>query len=164
MQTKYFVHADVSHFVAVQLAIQVATLEFFCNRPTVVALTEFGSDVSTIQAALTAAQEAALAAGIGLVVYGLQGRGKVRTIFQLLLDMDTARVYLNLEDGEQLAVMAEERIHMDLKVSAPGSISSKYSLIALENHEKDVVARRRYTSYVPSRTHVVWPTVDCCFR
>lgn len=99
-----------------QLAIQVATLEFFCNRPTVVALTEFGLDVSTIQAALTAAQEAAAATGVGLVVFGLAGRGKVRTIFQLLLDMDTARIYLNLEDGEQLAVLAEERIHMDLKV------------------------------------------------
>jgi vacuolar protein sorting-associated protein 13A/C len=94
----------------------VATLEFFCNRPTVVALTEFGLDISSIQASMTALQQAESAIGVGQVVFGLEGRGKVRTIFQLLLDMETARVYLNLETGNQLAVLAEERIHMDLKV------------------------------------------------
>lgn len=94
----------------------MATLEFFCNRPTVVALTEFGLDISSIQASMTALQQAASAIGVGQVVFGLEGRGKVRTIFQLLLDMETARVYLNLETGNQLAVLAEERIHMDLKV------------------------------------------------
>jgi hypothetical protein len=127
----------------------VATLEFFCNRPTVVALTEFGLDVSSIQASMTALQQAESATGVGQVVFGLEGRGKVRTIFQLLLDMETARVYLNLETGNQLAVLAEERIHMDLKVRI-GTVTN--NLVSKETF---------LTPSISILTRNRWPVAQC---
>jgi vacuolar protein sorting-associated protein 13A/C len=37
-------------------------------------------------------------------------------IFQLKMNMESARIYLNKEDGSQFAVLAQERFTMDLKV------------------------------------------------
>ncbi|CAM6102066.1 unnamed protein product [Calypogeia fissa] len=116
-----------------QIILRMATLDFFCNRITVVALIDFGMEFSEIMDSDT---------GIPLprasidspsptenpeaaqrdIVKGLLGRGKSRVIFQLKMDMESARIYLNKEDGSQLAVLAQERLMMDLKVY-PGSFS-----------------------------------------
>lgn len=108
----------------------MATLEFFCNRPTVVALIEFGTNlgdssedkagtpVKAVEENTTGgSMEAAVSRD---VVKGLLGRGKSRVVFRLKLDMESARIYVNKEDGSQLGMLAQEKFRMDLKVSFNG--------------------------------------------
>ena len=106
------------------MSISMATFEFFCNRPTVVALIDFGSEISEIMDMQSKVNSNA--SGISSsdvepfaeceVVRGLLGQGKSRIVFQLKMNMDSVRIFLNLEDGTGLAMLDQERFHMDLKV------------------------------------------------
>ena len=51
------------------------------------------------------------------MVKGLLGKGKERVVFEIEMNLETSRVYLNLEDGSPLAMLQQERIAMDIKVS-----------------------------------------------
>lgn len=51
-------------------------------------------------------------------VKGLLGQGKGRTMFELDMGMERARIFLNLEDGSQLALLEQERLRVDVKVGA----------------------------------------------
>ncbi|KAG0559465.1 hypothetical protein KC19_10G107200 [Ceratodon purpureus] len=116
----------------VQMTIRMATLDFFCNRPTVVALIEFGSQLSdssenpptppakVLEESDTKENpEAAVARD---VVKGLLGRGKSRVVFRLKLDMESARISINKEDGSQLGMLAQDDFRFELKVY-PGSLT-----------------------------------------
>jgi vacuolar protein sorting-associated protein 13A/C len=109
------------------MTIRMATLDFFCNRPTVVALIEFGSQLSdspgnppaspakVVEESHTkGSPEAAVPRD---VVKGLLGRGKSRVVFRLKLDMESARISVNKEDGSQLGMLAQDDFRFDLKVS-----------------------------------------------
>lgn len=118
----------------VKMSISMATLEFFCNRPTVVALIEFGSEISSIvdQQSEPTSKTVVLSKSTevspeSIVVKGLLGQGKSRTVFQLKMSMDSVRIFLNLEDGKQLAMLDQERFQMDLKVF-PGSFGINSTL------------------------------------
>eukprot|EP00250_Pteridium_aquilinum_P021886 c25256_g1_i1 orf=924-13886(-) len=118
----------------VKMSISMATLEFFCNRPTVVALIEFGTEISGIvdQQSEPTGNSAVLSKSTevsteNIVVKGLLGQGKSRTVFQLKMSMDSVRIFLNMEDGKQLAMLDQERFHMDLKVF-PGSFGINSTL------------------------------------
>jgi vacuolar protein sorting-associated protein 13A/C len=109
-----------------QMTIRMATLDFFCNRPTVVALIAFGVELSespynqptTPVKALedTDVKQSAEAAAPRDIVKGLLGRGKSRVVFGLKLDMESARISVNKEDGSQLGLLAQDGFRMDLKV------------------------------------------------
>jgi vacuolar protein sorting-associated protein 13A/C len=106
-----------------QMSIRMATLEFFCNRPTVVALIKFGIDVSesypreTLNAAQSGEDNATQRSPVQRdIVKGLLGEGKSRVVFRLKLDMESARIFVNMEDGSQIAMLAQEKFRMDLKV------------------------------------------------
>ncbi|KAL2613699.1 hypothetical protein R1flu_025391 [Riccia fluitans] len=121
-----------------QMSIRMATLDFFCNRPTVVAIIDFGSELNEVMDMDSAASKNAdslspVSSGEDVavvtvetlernIVKGLLGRGKSRVIFRLRMDMESARIYLNKEDGSQLAMLAQEKFMMDLKVY-PGSFT-----------------------------------------
>ncbi len=101
----------------------MATLEFFCNRLTVVALIKFGIDVSesypgeTLNAAQSGEDNAIQRSPVPRdIVKGLLGEGKSRVVFRLKLDMESARIFVNMEDGSQIAMLAQEKFRMDLKV------------------------------------------------
>ena len=104
------------------MSISMATLEFFCNRPTVVALIDFGSEISEIlDRQSNVSDNPKNSDNVGPfveseLVRGLLGRGKSRIVFQLRMNMDSVRIFLNLEDGTGLAMLDQERFHMDLKV------------------------------------------------
>jgi vacuolar protein sorting-associated protein 13A/C len=51
------------------------------------------------------------------VVKGLLGYGKRRTIFNMKMDVDRVSMYLNKEDGSQLAMFVQEKFLFDLKVN-----------------------------------------------
>eukprot|EP00850_Spirogloea_muscicola_P018627 SM000173S02996 [mRNA] locus=s173:28246:52241:- [translate_table: standard] len=113
-----------------QMFIRMTTLELNCNRPTLVALMEFGAHLTLdniaqdadepgrADAATVEEPEAGqvVAPDTKNVVSGLLGRGKTRTTFRLLMDMESAHVALNLEDGSQLATLAEENLHLDVRL------------------------------------------------
>lgn len=106
----------------------MSALEFFCNRPTLVALIEFGFDLSltnsveipqnnthstTASPKYTEKEEACRT-----LVKGLLGHGKGRVIFNLKMDVDSVCMFLNMEDGSQLAMFMQESFLLDLKVSS----------------------------------------------
>jgi vacuolar protein sorting-associated protein 13A/C len=105
----------------------MSALEFYCNRPTLVALIEFGVDVSMVNSLpksdpdMAGAAQSAIPAGkehsSRTVVKGLLGYGKRRTIFNIKMDVDLVSMFLNKEDGSQLAMFVQEKFLFDLKVS-----------------------------------------------
>ncbi|KAK3154093.1 hypothetical protein QOZ80_2BG0185880 [Eleusine coracana subsp. coracana] len=115
-----------------QMSIRMSALEFYCNRPTLVALIEFGFDLSLVNSAPKGSPDMVTATNIvkpsgkedggRTVVKGLLGYGKRRTIFNMKMDVDRVSMFLNKEDGSQLAMFVQEKFLFDLKVH-PSSLS-----------------------------------------
>lgn len=103
----------------------MSKLEFFCNRPTLVALIRFGLDLSTVNYAISETDETR-SSDKSLVnkekdeehvrVEGLLGYGNDRVVFYLFMNVDSVSVFLNKEDGSQLAMFVQESFLLDLKV------------------------------------------------
>ncbi|BBN04917.1 vacuolar protein sorting-associated protein 13A/C [Marchantia polymorpha subsp. ruderalis] len=135
-----------------QVKVTLATLSFFANRPTLLALldlvtainadvepkdpnpapssTESDAIVSTINPRGIDEEENEIQTPFGRhdsVVKGLLGRGKSRMVFLVVLYMDRAQIFLNLEDGSQLAVLAQEDLHTEIKIF-PASFGIKVAL------------------------------------
>jgi vacuolar protein sorting-associated protein 13A/C len=114
-------------FCSLQMSIRMSALEFYCNRPTLVALIEFGFDVSMVNSVpksdpyMAGATQSAIPTGkehsSRTVVKGLLGYGKRRTVFNMKMDVDRVSMFLNKEDGSQLAMFVQEKFLFDLKVS-----------------------------------------------
>ena len=109
------------------MAIRMSTLDFFCNRPTVVALIEFGSQISdspgippTVPTKNVEENDSignTETAAPRDVVKGLLGRGKSRVVFRLKLDMESARISVNKEDGSKLGMLIQDKFRFELKVN-----------------------------------------------
>ncbi|XP_076932508.1 uncharacterized protein LOC143598077 [Bidens hawaiensis] len=108
-----------------QMSIRMSKLEFFCHRPTIVALISLGIDLGNASGASN--NEAQKDKGEEAEVKGLLGHGKVRVVFSLNMNVDSVTVFLNKEDGSQLAMLVQESFVLDLKVH-PGSISVEGTL------------------------------------
>lgn len=106
----------------------MSKLDFFCNRPTLVALIGFGIDLSsanlgehdtsttaTVDDQSSGYKEKTEENGLAFVK-GLLGYGKGRIVFYLNMDVDSVSVFLNKEDGSQLAMFVQESFVLDLKV------------------------------------------------
>lgn len=113
----------------------LATLSFFCYRPTILALMDFLNAVNLNDDSAHDQKDNSLnddvdseTVRIGLisspnsgtvnepVVKGLLGKGKSRVIFYLSLNMYQAQVFLLMEDGKQLATMLQNNLLADIKV------------------------------------------------
>ncbi|WOL14400.1 hypothetical protein Cni_G23180 [Canna indica] len=116
-----------------QMSIRMSALEFFCNRPTLVALIEFSFDLSLVKSegspennndAVTPDTKCIEKKDDNsrTLVKGLLGHGKGRVVFNLKMDVDSVCVLLNKEDGSQLAMFIQESFLLDLKVH-PSCIS-----------------------------------------
>ena len=57
-----------------------------------------------------------------LFVKGLLGTGKSRVVFQLKVNVNSVCIFLNKDDGSQLAMLVQVKFQMDVKVH-PNSIS-----------------------------------------
>ncbi|XP_010266663.1 PREDICTED: uncharacterized protein LOC104604129 isoform X2 [Nelumbo nucifera] len=122
-----------------QMKIRMSKLEFFCNRPTLVALIEFGLDLSSENSGVGSPNENSdpvvessqirekTEENERSFVKGLLGYGKSRIVFNLSMDVDSVCVFLNKEDGSQLAMFVQESFLFDLKVH-PGSLSIEGTL------------------------------------
>lgn len=110
-----------------QMSIRMSKLEFFCNRPTLVALIDFGLDVSSVNCGSNSAEVTPDGGGFlsntdvredagHAYIKGLLGHGKRRVVFNMYMDVDSVSVFLNKEDGTQLAMLVQESFLLDLKV------------------------------------------------
>ncbi|XP_020230234.1 uncharacterized protein LOC109811015 [Cajanus cajan] len=114
-----------------QMCVQMSKLEFFCNRPTIVALMSFGFDISSGNKVTSPTDTSATSPEKLLVkertdekgpVRGLLGFGKERVVYYLNMNVDSVTIFLNKEDGSQLATLVQESFLLDLKVH-PSSLS-----------------------------------------
>ncbi|CAK9187594.1 unnamed protein product [Ilex paraguariensis] len=122
-----------------QMSICMSKLEVFCNRPTLVALIGLGIDLSTANSGVSGTNVTKAADGESSVredkteehghasVRGLLGYGKGRVVFYLDMHVDSVSVFLNKEDGSQLAMFVQESFVLDLKVH-PSSLSIEGTL------------------------------------
>lgn len=110
-----------------QMSVRLSKLEFFCNRPTLVALIGFGLDLSSGNYEASSTGSSTVLEDKTLVnrekneetgrVKGLLGYGKGRVVFYLNMNMDSVSLFLNKEDGTRLAMLVQESFLLDLKVS-----------------------------------------------
>lgn len=110
------------------MTVSMSKLEFFCNRPTLVALIDLGSDLSSVSSMMTERQIHKTPEGEENVsnrvkvdgdwrVQGLLGYGKGRVVFNLYMNVDSVCLFLNKEDGSQLAMVVQESFQLDIKVT-----------------------------------------------
>ncbi|GKU95669.1 hypothetical protein SLEP1_g9000 [Rubroshorea leprosula] len=128
-----------------RVTVTLATLSFFCRRPTILAIMEFGNAItikneshesfSDSSSAVDTKQDVRrdlanapqLLTTEEYVVKGLLGKGKSRIIFNLKLNMARAQILLMKEDETKLATLSQENLLTDIKVF-PSSFSIKAAL------------------------------------
>lgn len=122
-----------------QMSIRMSKLEFYCNRPTIVALISLSMELSSPDTGIGGVETMENLNGEVLTnkerideqgiqfVKGLLGHGKSRTVFYLDMNVDSVTVFLNKEDGSHLAMFVQESFLLDIKVH-PSSISIEGSL------------------------------------
>lgn len=108
------------------MSVRMSKLEFFCNRPTLVALIGFGLDVSAVIGAATSSDAEPVSGDESAIVKdkteesgrvkGLLGYGKNRVVFYLNMNVDSVSIFLNKEDDSPLAMLVQESFLLDLKV------------------------------------------------
>lgn len=108
------------------MAVSMSKLEFFCNRPTLVALIGFGLDLSSVSTGQSDMNMVETSKDEPLFnedkfedngrVKGLLGYGKGRVVFNLYMKVDSVCLLLNNEDGTQLAMLVQESFLLDIKV------------------------------------------------
>lgn len=121
----------------------MSKLEFFCNRPTIVALISFGLDISSSNYMTNDTDTAETSQEQSLVnkektdenghVRGLLGFSKERVIFYLNMNVDSVTVFLNMEDGSQLATLVQESFLLDLKVKTLADFAHLFLSIAVSS-------------------------------
>lgn len=123
-----------------QIMVSLATLSFFCIRPTIMALLDFTSAVTADvtlsgqepspdkDGMVTSMDSAALNTQIDIkdtdasfdrkdsIIKGLLGSGKSRILLLVILNMRQTVIILKTEDGNQLATLSQEYLHSRIKV------------------------------------------------
>ncbi|CAK8539544.1 unnamed protein product [Lathyrus sativus] len=126
-----------------QVIVTLATLTFFCRRPTILAIMEFINSINIEDRNLATSSESSSAIIKNDVstdlddlnattveehaVKGLLGKGKSRVMFNLTLKMAQAQILLMKENETKLACLSQESLLTDIKVF-PSSFSIKAAL------------------------------------
>lgn len=132
-----------------QVLLSLATLSFYFNRPTILALLNFVNaiNIEDTDKNIDEEQNDTLTTIIkqetdeknikeesnatiyrkDSIVKGLLGKGKDRVIFSLVLSMARAQFVLNNENETQLATLYQDNLHADIKVF-PSTFGVKASL------------------------------------
>ncbi|OIV92802.1 hypothetical protein TanjilG_00936 [Lupinus angustifolius] len=127
-----------------QVIVTLATLTFFCRRPTILAIMEFinsiniedGSVATSSDSSSTAIMKNDESRDIGDLnativeehaVKGLLGKGKSRIMFNLTLKMAQTQILLMKENETKLACLSQESLLTDINVF-PSSFSIKAAL------------------------------------
>lgn len=127
-------------YTSFQVIVTLATLTFFCRRPTILAIMEFVNSINIKDGNLTPSNDSSKTAIIKHdmddlhsttveepAIKGLLGKGKSRTMFNLTLKMAQAQIHLMNENGTKLASLSQENLLTDINVF-PSSFSIKAAL------------------------------------
>ncbi|XP_052211647.1 uncharacterized protein LOC127814276 isoform X2 [Diospyros lotus] len=126
------------------VTVTLATLSFFCRRPTILAIMEFVNAINIQDEKCESFSDSSSPAIVQHdvsrddddhqstaveepIVKGLLGKGKSRIIFYLTLNMAQAQILLMNENGSKLATLLQDNFLTDIKVF-PSSFSIKASL------------------------------------
>lgn len=142
----YATDSEMYDDIDVQVVVTIATLSFYCRRPTIVAIMEFSNAINAKDDSFESLSEASsysiakpdISMGDDSdfratdivdepVANGILGRAKTRVIFYLIMNMARAQILLMKEDGTRLATLSQENFLTDLKVF-PSSFVIKASL------------------------------------
>ncbi|XP_050223282.1 uncharacterized protein LOC126673249 [Mercurialis annua] len=144
--------------IDMQVSVTLATLSFFCRRPTILAIMEFvdsiNADDGTSEslgdnnspAVVNFAENVGdgnVATSEDPVVKGLLGKGKSRIIFNLILNMTRAQIFLMNENEMKLASLLQENLLTDIKVF-PSSFSIKAALGNLRISDESLPTHHAY--------------------
>ncbi|XP_019086561.1 PREDICTED: uncharacterized protein LOC104718635 [Camelina sativa] len=123
-----------------QVMVTLATLSFFCRRPTILAILEFVNAITVEDPSCESFEDNSPVAGEhssprrdgfevsrDAAVKGLLGKGKSRIIFNLALNMARAQIFLMNENGTKFATLSQDNLLTDIKVF-PNSFSITASL------------------------------------
>lgn len=122
----------------------LATLTFFCRRPTILAIMEFINSINIENGNLATSSDSSstsivkndLSNDLDVLhvttveehaVKGLLGKGKSRVMFSLTLKMAQAQILLMKENETKLACLSQESLLAEIKVF-PSSFSIKAAL------------------------------------
>ncbi|CAH8391411.1 unnamed protein product [Eruca vesicaria subsp. sativa] len=123
-----------------QVTVSLATLSFYCRRPTILAILEFVNAINVEDPSCESFEDSSPVAGEqsspkrngfedsrDAAVKGLLGKGKSRIIFNLALNMARAQIFLMNENGTKFATLSQDNLLTDIKVF-PNSFSITASL------------------------------------
>lgn len=118
-----------------QVTVTLATLSFFCRRPTILAIMEFVNAINIKDESCESFSDNSSGAVVkhGIprddvvndqlstttqeaVVKGLLGKGKSRIVFNVTLNMKRAQILLMNENETKLASLSQDNLLMDIKV------------------------------------------------
>lgn len=119
-----------------QVVVNIATLTFFCHRPTVIAIMEFMNAINLPNGPDTGKDEDTYPATVrdGTIeksqsdlepeptIKGLLAKGKSRIVFHLTSNMAEAQILLMNENGDRLATLSQNNLSTDIKVMQPSLI------------------------------------------
>ena len=121
----YFIFSLFYHVV-----VTVATLSFFCHRPTVIAIMEFMNAINLANGSDTDKDKITYPATVedGAIeesksdlesepsIKPLLAKGKSRIVFHLTSSMAEAQILLMNENGDRLATLSQNNLSTDIKV------------------------------------------------
>lgn len=142
------------------MIVTLATLTFFCRRPTILAIMEFINSINIEDKNLATASDSSSTArmkkdvsrdGDDLqstavedhAVKGLFGKGKSRVMFNLTLKMAQAQILLMKENETKLACLFQESLLTDIRVF-PSSFSIKAALGNLKISDNSLPSSHLY--------------------
>ncbi|XP_075102606.1 uncharacterized protein LOC142177516 [Nicotiana tabacum] len=118
-----------------KVAVTLATLSFFCRRPTILAVMEFVNAInvgeescksfSDISSSAITQHDSSKENVVDSQLFetadlpavkGLLGKGKSRIMFGLTLNMARAQILLMKEDGSKLATLSQDNFLTDINV------------------------------------------------
>ncbi|VFQ66400.1 unnamed protein product [Cuscuta campestris] len=146
--------------VDTKVVVTLATLSFFCRRPTILAIMHFVNAININEESRESFNDTSSSSrqhdnsntkvdGVpsGAVdeplVKNLLGKGKSRVIFCLKLNMARAQILLMKEDGSSLATLSQDNFLTDIKVF-PSSFSIKASLGNLQISDDNLPSSHSY--------------------
>ncbi|CAK7326271.1 unnamed protein product [Dovyalis caffra] len=103
-----------------QMSIRMSKLEFFCNRPALVALIGFGFDISNVNSSESGTDMTEISDDKSSLKEMTEDTGRVKGLLGVT-------VFLNKEDDSQLAMLVQESFLLDLRVH-PSSLSIEGTL------------------------------------
>ncbi|XVF52445.1 hypothetical protein PTKIN_Ptkin05aG0018700 [Pterospermum kingtungense] len=148
--------------IDMKVMVTLATLSFFCRRPTILAIMEFANAVTIEDEICESFSDSSSAVGVKHdisgedpadnpqlanvkepAVKGLLGKGKSRIIFNLTLNMAHAQIFLMNENGTKLATLSQENLLTDIKVF-PSSFSINAALGNLRISDDSLPSNHMY--------------------